>query len=66
MRQVFCSEELPELFIEQIRKAFEGVTLRKTRVCGWATSREVVEAIAQTQMDPRHAHLDEIIKDWNP
>jgi prevent-host-death family protein len=27
---------------------------------------EVVEAIAMTEMDPRHRHLDELVKDWKP
>lgn len=27
---------------------------------------ETVEAIRRAEMDPRHAHLDDIIKDWNP
>lgn len=27
---------------------------------------EVVEAIAKTEMDPRHRHLDDLIKDWKP
>lgn len=26
----------------------------------------IVEAIAQTDMDPRHRHLDKLVKDWTP
>jgi hypothetical protein len=26
----------------------------------------IVEAIAQTDMDPRHRHLDNLVKDWTP
>ena len=27
---------------------------------------EAVEAIQRTEMDSRHAHLDDLVKDWNP
>jgi hypothetical protein len=27
---------------------------------------EWVEAIRRAEVDPRHAHLDKIIKDWKP
>lgn len=27
---------------------------------------ETVEAIRRAEMDARHAHLDDLIKDWNP
>jgi hypothetical protein len=27
---------------------------------------EWIEAIRRAEVDPRHAHLDEIIKDWKP
>ena len=27
---------------------------------------EIVEAIARAEMDPRHAHLDDLVKDWTP
>ena len=27
---------------------------------------ELVEAVRRSEMDPRHQHLDELIKDWNP
>ncbi len=27
---------------------------------------ETIEAIRETKMDPRHNHLDDLIKDWNP
>ena len=27
---------------------------------------ETIEAIRNVKMDPRHAHLDELVKDWNP
>jgi prevent-host-death family protein len=27
---------------------------------------EIVEAIRGSEMDPRHQHLDELIKDWTP
>jgi PHD/YefM family antitoxin component YafN of YafNO toxin-antitoxin module len=26
----------------------------------------IVEAIAHTDMDPRHRHLDKLVKDWTP
>lgn len=26
----------------------------------------IVEAVANTEMDPRHHHLDKLIKDWTP
>ena len=27
---------------------------------------ETIEAIRNTKMDPRHNHLDDLIKDWTP
>jgi prevent-host-death family protein len=27
---------------------------------------EIVEAIRRAEMNPRHAHLDDVIKDWTP
>ena len=27
---------------------------------------EVVEAVRNAKMDPRHNHLDELLKDWTP
>jgi hypothetical protein len=27
---------------------------------------ETIEAICNVKMDPRHNHLDDLIKDWNP
>ncbi len=27
---------------------------------------ETIEAIRKAKMDPRHNHLDDLIKDWNP
>ena len=27
---------------------------------------ELIEAIRSSEMDPRHRHLDELIKDWTP
>jgi prevent-host-death family protein len=27
---------------------------------------ETVEAIRNAKMDPRHDHLDDLVKDWNP
>ncbi len=27
---------------------------------------ETIEAIRNVKMDPRHNHLDDLIKDWNP
>ncbi len=27
---------------------------------------ETVEAVRNTRMDPRHDHLDDLIKDWTP
>ena len=27
---------------------------------------ETIEAIRNAKMDPRHNHLDDLIKDWNP
>jgi hypothetical protein len=27
---------------------------------------EIVEATAQSEMDSRHSHLDELVKDWTP
>ena len=27
---------------------------------------ETIEAIRNTKMDPRHDHLDDLIKDWTP
>lgn len=27
---------------------------------------ETIAEIRQTEMDPRHAHLDELVKDWSP
>jgi PHD/YefM family antitoxin component YafN of YafNO toxin-antitoxin module len=26
----------------------------------------IVEAVARTEMDPRHKHLDKLVKDWIP
>ncbi|MGH6855484.1 MAG: type II toxin-antitoxin system Phd/YefM family antitoxin [Aestuariivirga sp.] len=26
----------------------------------------IVEAVSQTEMDPRHLPLDSLVKDWNP
>jgi prevent-host-death family protein len=33
----------------------------------WATSEapaEIVQAVADAKMDDRHAHLDDLVKDW--
>ena len=27
---------------------------------------EIVEAVARTEMDPRHNHLDKLVEDWTP
>jgi hypothetical protein len=27
---------------------------------------DIVEAISRAEMDPRHNHLDELLKDWTP
>ena len=27
---------------------------------------ELVRAVAESSMDPRHQHLDELVKDWTP
>jgi hypothetical protein len=27
---------------------------------------DMVEAVSQTEMDTRHQHLDELVKDWTP
>lgn len=27
---------------------------------------EIVEAVARSEMDPRHAPLDDLLKDWKP
>jgi PHD/YefM family antitoxin component YafN of YafNO toxin-antitoxin module len=27
---------------------------------------DIIEAISHAEMDPRHQHLDELIKDWTP
>jgi len=27
---------------------------------------ELLEAVSQSEMDPRHRHLDALIQDWNP
>jgi PHD/YefM family antitoxin component YafN of YafNO toxin-antitoxin module len=27
---------------------------------------EIFEAIRRSELDPRHRHLDDLIKDWNP
>ena len=27
---------------------------------------EIIEAIRRSEVDPRHQHLDDLIKDWNP
>jgi prevent-host-death family protein len=27
---------------------------------------EIVEAVRRAEMNPRHAHLDDLIKDWTP
>ncbi len=27
---------------------------------------DMIDAISRTEMDPRHQHLDELIKDWTP
>jgi len=27
---------------------------------------DLLEAVSRSEMDPRHNHLDEIIKDWTP
>lgn len=27
---------------------------------------ELVQAVARSDMDPRHQHLDELVKDWTP
>jgi len=27
---------------------------------------EVIEAVRNSKMDPRHNHLDELLKDWTP
>lgn len=27
---------------------------------------EVVRAVARSEMDPRHRHLDDLVKDWTP
>ena len=27
---------------------------------------DLVEAISRAEMDPRHQHLDELLKDWTP
>jgi prevent-host-death family protein len=29
-------------------------------------SSELVEAVAKSEMDPKHNHLDELVKDWTP
>lgn len=29
-------------------------------------SEAIVEAVARTDMDPRHKHLDNLVKDWAP
>lgn len=29
-------------------------------------SEDMIDAISRTEMDPRHQHLDELIKDWAP
>jgi PHD/YefM family antitoxin component YafN of YafNO toxin-antitoxin module len=30
------------------------------------TPEEIVEAVRHSKMDPRHNHLDDLIKDWTP
>jgi len=27
---------------------------------------DIVDAISRSEMDPRHQHLDELLKDWTP
>jgi PHD/YefM family antitoxin component YafN of YafNO toxin-antitoxin module len=27
---------------------------------------EIVEAVRNSEMDPRHLHLDDLVKDWTP
>ena len=27
---------------------------------------EIVEAVRNSEMDPRHRHLDDLVKDWTP
>ena len=31
-----------------------------------ALPEEILEAVRVAEMDPRHAHLDDLIKDWTP
>lgn len=31
-----------------------------------ALSDEIIEVVRSSDMDPRHRHLDELIKDWAP
>jgi hypothetical protein len=48
------------------REPLGSPTVRRNRHVGLTTDlpEEWVEAIRRAEVDPRHAHLDEIIKDW--
>jgi prevent-host-death family protein len=30
------------------------------------TPEEILEAVKSSEMDPRHRHLDDLVKDWTP
>ena len=46
---------------------YERLKRRDRRVFGAGElPDEIVEAIAQKEMDPRHEHLNDLVKDWQP
>lgn len=46
---------------------FQRLKRRDRQVFSTADApEEIIEAVRNSRMDPRHDHLDELLKDWTP